>query len=468
MSTINFSGIASGIDTNALIDATSAATRRQKVTPKTTKIEELTATNTAFDELKTRLRTLKTLAEGMGTINGGIVAKSATSSSESVVTASVRNGALNGAYDVEVLSLAKTASYSFNYAYSSTSETLFGAGETGTVSFDFGDTSAESVSVNVTSNMTVSEFINAFNNASSRAEASVVQVSPTDYRILITTKTSGTDSGAILNPVVSGTGPTKITTGDVTSSAATDASFRINGIGPFTRQSNTINDVISQVTFNLLGINSPSTAKVTISDDPDTSVAAMRKFIDAYNEVAVYVRDNSTISREESNGEVENIFGPLASTRTDDSALTSIREVFAGIAYSGTSTIRILADLGVESQRDGTLLLNETKFKNAISTDSAAVTAITTSLGDKLGFTFNPTTGNGVIDSIIGFNRSFDTSINSNKTLIDTLNTQTGEVEKQIAQSEANMRAQFARLESLMGRLQQQQQALTSALAGLR
>jgi flagellar hook-associated protein 2 len=484
MSSINFAGLASGIDTNALIDAASAASRKQRVEPKTKKVEELTATNSAFDELKTRLKTLKTLSEGFGTINGGGVAKTATSSNESIATATAINGATNGSYDISVSALAKAASYSFNYNYTSSTDTLFAAGETGTVSFQVGNSSTETVNVSVTSDMTVSSFITEFNNNSARAEASLVQMSSGQYRILITTNNTGTDEGAIVSASVSANSRISTTVGtasnEVTSDAATNASFTMNGIGPFTRQNNSVSDVVSGMTFNLLSTGS---VKLAVSDDIDASIAAMKKFVDAYNQVVTYISENDQISQEDSGGEVTSIFAPFASTRTDNSSLTQIRDAMSSIKYPDTIPsgqeslypVRILADMGFETQRDGTLKFNETtstsgfsSFRNALAKDPEAVSALTKKLGDKLGFTYNSSAGTGIIDSITGFNRMIDTTVNSNKTLIDSLNTQVADAEKSIAQTEANMKAQFARLEALMGKLQQQQTSLTSALAGLR
>jgi flagellar hook-associated protein 2 len=485
MSSINFAGLASGIDTNALIDAASAATRKQRVEPKTKKVEELTATNSAFEELKTRLKTLKSLAEGFGTINGGGVAKSATSSNETIATASVVNGATNGNYDISVSALAKAASYSFNYNYTGSSDTLFNAGESGTVQFQIGNSSTETVDVTVTAGMTVAEFVTQFNNNSARAEASVVQIGSGQYRILITTNNTGTDAGAITSSTVSANSRIGTTVGiganQVTTDSATNATFTMNGIGPFTRQSNKISDVIPGLTFELL--SSPGTVKLSVGDDPDASIAALKKFIDAYNQVVLYIEENDQISQENTSGEVQSIFAPFASTRTDNSALTTIRETMSAIRYpdvippgqEGLFPVRILADMGIETQRDGTLKFNETtstsgfsSFRNALSKDPTAVSELTKELGDKLGFTYNAAAGTGIIDSIVGFNRLFDTTVNSNKTLIESLNNQVADAEKSIAQTEANMKAQFARLESLMSKLQQQQSSLTSALSGLR
>lgn len=467
MPTINFSGLASGIDTNALIDATSSATRKQRVEPKQTKIDELTKQNNALTDLETKLAAIKKAAEGMGTLTGGAVAKSASSSAETVATASVSNGALNGSYALSVTSLAKAASYSFNYNYTSSTDTVATLGATDTITFQIGDTSPETVNVNVTPTMTVAEFVTAFNTASSRANASLVQVGTSQYRILITSAESGTDSGSIVS-VNRGVGfsGSKLDPSDVVHDAATDAQFTLNGIGPFTRQKNNINDVITGVTFNLL--SSPGSATITVSDNPSASVAIVKKFVDAYNEMMAYMVENNAITQDSSSSNGLNVFSALATTRTDDGAIDQLRSALAAIRVSSSSTVAILPDLGITTQRDGTLAFDETKFKSAIATDPTSVNQITMTLGDKFGYTYKSDTGNGIIDSITRFNGTFDISLNSNKTLIDNLNDQIAEIEAQIAQTESNMRSQFSQLEATIGRLQSQQSQLTSALAGLR
>jgi flagellar capping protein FliD len=74
----------------------------------------------------------------------------------------------------------------------------------------------------------------------------------------------------------------------------------------------------------------------------------------------------------------------------------------------------------------------------------------------------------GTIDLYTRFNGMFDTTMNGNKTQITSLNQQISDAEKAIERQADEMRARFARLESTMGKLQQQQQSLSSALAGLR
>jgi flagellar hook-associated protein 2 len=465
MSTINFSGLASGIDTNALIDATSAATRQTRVTPKEKKVTELEETNSAFDQLETKLNTVRTSLQEFTTLAGGGVSKQASSSRESVVTATASNAATNGSYSVTVSQLAKNFTGSFDTTFGSITAPVLSSINPGdpavdrTVSFAIG-TGSELTTVNVVvtnGSYTISDFVTAFNNATTKATASLVNVGTSaspSYKIVVTSNNEGLNKGQV--NITVGASVTSLAASTV--SQATDAQLSITGIGTITRSTNTVNDVISGLTLSLSSIGD-STVKV--SEDAATTTTKIQAFIDAYNEVVRYIADNNQITRDESSTEIQNVFGPLASTRTDDNALTALRSAISGSAASGGSAVRIFSDLGITTERDGTLKFDTTRLQTAVATEPSSVSSVLQTFADTVAAT------GGTIDIYTRFNGLFDISTNSNKTLITNLNQQISEAEKQIARKEEELRARFARLESQMSRLQQQQSSLTSALSGL-
>jgi flagellar hook-associated protein 2 len=470
MPIINFAGLASGIDSNALIDATSEAARKTRVEPNKTKREELEATNTAFDDLKTKLGTLKTALAQFGSLNGGGVSRRATSSQESVMTATASNAAVNGSYSMTVNQLARNHVLTFTngtgYASPSSAvqSSLTGAEPAAdrTVEFTIGTGSnTETVEVELTNgSYSAADFVNAFNAASSKAEASLVNVGTTSsplYYIVISSNNEGTEKGQI--GATYGASLTNLSNvANRNESVAQNAHFDITGIGSIERTSNSINDVLPGVTLSLV---STGTATIRVSEDAATTQARVQEFIDAYNEVVSFLNENNTVSREEDGANVRNVFGPLASTSTDDGSLTALRsQVAAAQAASGTA-IRILADIGIETQRDGTLAFKTDRFQTAISSEPNSVSEVLTSLADRVA-----TTG-GTIDVYTRFNGLIDVTVNGNKTLISNLNDRIAEAERQIERQADQMRQRFARLESLMGRLQSQQSSLTSALAAL-
>lgn len=466
MAGINFSGLASGLDTAALIQASSDQMRASRVKPSEKRATELGETNTAIDELSNKLDLLKTSLREFTTLNGGGVSKVAASSKESVLTASASNSAVNGAYTVTVNTLAKNHTFCMDRTFAALNEaiepTLTGTEPASqrTLSFTIG-TGAEQETVDVVvtdGNYSASDFVAAFNNASSKAEASIVNVgteSSPIYKIVLTSSYEGTEKGTITRTNIGSSVLTLLTYGE---DPAADAIIIVTGIGVVTRSSNSISDVIPGLSMTL---GSTGTSTVRISEDADATVTKVQGFIDAYNDIVKFVNENNQITRDETKTEVVNTFAPLASSRVDDNALTSLRSALSAAVASGGSSVRIFADLGVTTERDGTLAFDSAKLKSAINKEPTSVSDVLRSFADTAA-----TTG-GTIDVYTRYNGLLDATVNNNKDAISDLNARIQEAEKQIARQEESLKARYARLEGLMSKLQQQQSSLTSALSGL-
>jgi flagellar hook-associated protein 2 len=484
MPLINFSGIASGIDTEGLIKATSDATRSTRVKPSEKKISELSESNDALDKLKSLLKTLQTNVNTFSSVGTGLLQKRASSADETVVTAASSSQASNGSYDLTVTQMARghTISIASTTTYTSSSATISGGAPdfTETMTFTVGSATVE---VPIDQTTTLSGFVTAFNGATSNAVASVVNVGTSaspDYRILIKSNKTGTADGQI-----------SINAGDLatlaarvppafdqrTEVAAQNAQFTISGIsGTITRGTNAVADLIPGVTFNLKATGGPTA--ITVSDDTTATTAKVQEFIDAYNEVVAFIQENNQVVRQEDGENVTNTFSPLSLTQVDDNALQSIRGEISQSAYyntgessTATNEIRIFAELGITTDSDpynsttgtggGSLKFDSTVFSSAVSKEPDSVRQIMQNFADAVG------RQTGVIQQYIGFNLILDNSINSNKDQISDLNDRIAQAEAAILATEASMRQRFARLESTIGRLQNQQNALTSALAGL-
>jgi len=330
---------------------------------------------------------------------------------------------------------------------------------------------------------TLSGFASKINQETTNAVASVVNVgtaaSP-DYRILIKSNKTGTADGELtLNAadlaVLAARTPAAFNSN--TDLGAQNAQFSISGIsGTITRSTNSIADLIPGVTFNLKGTGGPST--ITVSDDSGATTAKLQEFLDKYNEVVAFIQENNQITRQESGTNVTNTFSPLSLTQVDDNALQSIRAEISRSAFyntgsreTATNEIRIFAELGITTDSDpynattgtggGSLKFDSTVFASAVSKEPDSVRQIVRNFSDAVG------RQTGVIQQFIGFNLIVDNSINSNKGQITDLNDRIAQAEASILATEASMRQRFARLESTIGRLQNQQSALTSSLAGL-
>lgn len=467
MALINFSGLASGIDSESLIKATSDALRAQRVLPSQKKVQDIGDTNAALSDLKAKLTTLQTKARQFATINGGPLSKSATSSDETILTASTSNSATNGAYTVRVAQLAKSDTYSFDDRFADPAVALAPAigassgGHNREIGVKFG--TSDEFFVDITPTTTLSDIASAINNGTTKGVATVVNTgqSPNPYALVIKSNNTGTAEGQITINVGSDLAGVPIFQ-SATHPGAQDAEFTISGItGTITKSTNSVSDVIPGVTFNLVSEAPTTDVTINVNDDKAGTTSRLQDFVTAYNDIITYMKDKNTIERQENGSQVTSVFGPLSTTRIDENAIVSIRETMSSSAYTSGQYVRIFADLGISTERDGTLKFDSAKFQENLAKEPASVDRLLKAFGDAAAIT------GGTIDQQVRFNGIIDVALNNNKDQITDLNKRIANAESSISKNEETMRARFSRLESLTSQLQSQQAQLTSALAGL-
>jgi len=479
MALINFSGIASGLDTEGLIKATSDATRKTRVTPLSTRVTELTDSNDALTTLKSKFETLKGILEDMNTLSGGAVAKQVTSSSEALLTASASNGAINGTYTVSLGTSAKANNgvqslYDIGEDDWTSLSAPFKAGATitgGAASEITITVGGEAETITISDSTTIADVVSTFNSNNSKGVMSAVNVGTTaspKYRLMVSALSSGATDGAVSISLGSDFTAAVTTT---TAQAASNASFTVNGLGStITRSSNTVTDVLPGVNFTIQSNPTTSTdVTLEVSNDVTATISKVQKFVDAWNDIVEYIKDNNLVTRDETDSQnPTNVFGVLAKTSIDDDALSAMRSTLSSAKYTSGSRVRILADLGIQTQQDGTLKFkidgasSEVTFKEALAEEPNSVNELLKSFADTMSKT------GGTIGLYTGFGRGFSLTINNNEEQITELNRRISDIEGRIAKTEQSMRSRFASLESNIGRLQQQQSALNSALGGLR
>ncbi len=467
MAATTFGGIASGLDTQALIDATINASRQSRVKPNQDRLTELEGTNTSLEDLSKKLNTLKDALDPFTTLNGGGVSKTGTSSKESVVSATATATAANGSYSVTVSALASNHTYSFNQTYSAVTEgiqdDLTGAESEAdrTVTFTVGSgAEQETVSVVIKDgDFSIRNYVDAFNAVSNKARASLVNVGTTSspaYKIVISSLYEGTEKGTVARSAL---GASLTNLSAYSESAAANSSLSITGIGTITRSTNSISDVIPGVN---LALSSTGTSTVKIAEDAPSTITKVQQFVDAYNDLLNFITENNKVTEEKQGKEITNIFAPLATSRLDDNVLFSLRSELSKVVASGGSTVNVFSDLGITTDRDGKLKFDSSKLQEAISSEVTSVSSIMSAFADATAMT------GGVINQYTRYNGLLDIAINANKTTIEDLNERIADAEAQLERQAEMLRARYARLESTMGKLQSQQSSLTSALAGLR
>ncbi|HEY3005582.1 MAG TPA: flagellar filament capping protein FliD, partial [Kribbellaceae bacterium] len=274
MATLPIGGLATGIDTEQLISKL-LAVERQPITLFETRKVKLQAQATAFKDLNAKLLTLKTRVAALSNPDA-VLPRGATSSVDSVATASAAAGNTQGTFTLTTSALARNAIASAASTVSALTSTV--ASGPGTFEFRLGPTGAV-VSVALTASTTLNDLVKAINDASAGVQATAVNLGTTASPAFKLTLAS-TATGAANDIVMVNDGTTL---GVTTTQTGIDAAFTIAGIGSFTRSTNTFSDVIDGVTITLKA--SSGTTDLVVAADKGALQARVQAMIDGYNDI---------------------------------------------------------------------------------------------------------------------------------------------------------------------------------------
>ena len=374
-------GIASGLDTDAIIDGLVAA-RRQPAVNIETKITANTATIGALNTLKGLVANVTTALDQLRgnpgnssnvfntkTISGSTTAVSGTPSEiDSLLIATVDSTAQNMSHSIKIHSLA-AAHQVRSDEFSSTSTALADLGVT-TGSFTVG---GKTITVSVTD--TLLDLRSKINNADAGVTASIVSADSSTHYLVLTSSETGTANSMTFGGDATLTdtlGLTENSGVDIknTLTDAADAVIDVDGITGITRSTNDINDVISGVTLSLLKAETGTT--ITLEVEPDlaaikTSIAA---FVDAYNEVRAYMTDQRTAADWNEDGTVgDSEFGPLAYNQNLRDVVAKLGELAATSVAGADDGYASLGQVGIVMNQDFTLSLDDTVLDGKLLTN---------------------------------------------------------------------------------------------------
>jgi flagellar hook-associated protein 2 len=326
-----------------------------------------------------------------------------TSSDESLITATASN-ATGGSYSIAVSHLASAQSLSSDSFDSATS-----AIGTGSIVFTKGGTDY-TVTID-SSNATLTGACSAINKANIGITASVINdgTSSTPYRLLITANDTGTANSVNVTDNLSGGPALNIAT--IAGQEATDAEFTVNGIG-IIKSSNTISDIIKGVTFALKNTtDGPMT--LTVEKDLDAIVSSMNNFITSYNNVNTYISGQFSYNASTKTG------GVLSGDSTLRGIQSTLQNQIIQSASNQFTSYSAASQVGLKFNRDGSLSLDETKFRSALSSNFTGVAALFLGdAGDGI-FTNLQTRLDGITDPLSGPIHNSTDAMNQNIRMIN-------------------------------------------------
>jgi len=376
------SGLATGMDTNSIIEQL-VQLESQPITDLTTKQSNLKVQVSALADLITKLKALGTAATDLG--QSGVFATKATSTN-TAFSATPGTGAAPGRYSVEVQAMATAA----KWRSSGFAGTDVVAG--GTLTLTVGGKSyppADPVT-GVQTPITIAQgdtLVNvAYKIRQSGAPVSAVALTDADgnsYLSITSLATGrpldgGTDLALAFTRAGGATG-NSLDFGTPTYTAAANAAVLVDGLR-FVRTSNSFADVVPGVTLGLNRQAPGAPEDLVVATDATATQARLQKFVDAYNGIMTLVQRQLAVTKDTDRER------SLVGDRAVRDLQTQLQKLIVG-KVQGLGNVRTLADLGVETARDGSISIDSATLGKALTNDPAAVNAIFSTAGSGLAAT---------------------------------------------------------------------------------
>jgi len=364
---LNFTGLATGIDTAKVIDGLTAINQKRIDSLKAQQ-SAITTKQSAFAGLQVKLLDLQFQANALARSAGGAFdGRKATTTDATAVAATAGTAAVPGTYTLTVNSLAKAAQLS-SAGFADPNAAI----KTGTLTLQVGSGNATTVTVD-SRNATLQGLADAVNAAGGDVTASVVNDgSATPYRLLLTSsKTGAANTISVTNNLTGGTGA-DIDPAAGTVQAASDASVTVgsgSGAITVTAATNQMNKLIPGVSLNLLRADTTKPLTLTVTNDTDAGVKAVQGFVDSYNAVRDYLADLTKYDPDSKNAGV--LLGNRDAAAIGDDLSAALTSVVPGLNPS----VNRLSAVGLSLDEKGKLTFDSAKLTAAMNGQNGATPA---------------------------------------------------------------------------------------------
>ena len=360
-------GIGSGLDTASLVSQLSAAVNGPKEaaitareTANTAAVSSLGQASSGIDNFATALSSL---------ISGGTLFTQPTVSDAGVLGASALPGARLGglAASVEVKALAQAQS--LVSGYSANSGTAVG---TGTLTLT---TPIKSVAITIdSSNNSLAGLARSINAANSGVTASVI-TDTNGARLVLKGQTGAANAftlaaGAGSDPSLANFAYDPGTSGGMTRPVeAQDALLVVDGVSVL-RSSNSISDLIPGVKLDLKKVAIGSAVSLGFSRPTAAITQGVQDFVGAYNELKSVLDTATAVKNADGSGG-----GPLRG----DLGIQTMQRMLAKLpttVLNSSGGVATLAEVGVKTNRDGSLSVDAAVLASRLAADPDGVEAL--------------------------------------------------------------------------------------------
>ncbi len=391
MAGISSLGVGSGLDLAGLVESLLAAERGPVENSLNRREARITSDLSGVGLMKGALSGFKSSLSGLDDA-GSYKTRSASNSNSSALGVSVNNDAQVGSYNIDINGLASNQSLA-SAAYSNITDTV----GTGTIQIRFGtitgpgftsfavnpEKTTQTVTVD-SSNNTLAGLKDYINAGEYGVTASIIN-DGSGYRLTLTSDDSGAANAMEISVTDTGDGNdtdaiglsalayNAAATNLSETQAAADAQFSVNGLA-ITSATNTISSVIEGVTLTLKETTT-SSLNLGVSESYTQLSNSIRDVVDAYNEMIDTLADLSFAPGDGGQG------GLLVGDASLRNFTASMRRIITSNVDGLSGSITALSNLGITTQLDGRLAIDETRFGEAIAENPDGALALFAPVG---------------------------------------------------------------------------------------
>ena len=471
-SALQITGLASGLNTNAVVQALMAA-QQQQVTNLQNQQSGITALNKQLTSIQTALQTVADDAQALGspTLFQNSQSISSTNSTLVGATATGSHGAVVGSYQISVTALASASQRTFLFSSPANADT---------VTIDGHDTS-------LAAGASAQDLVNAINNdKNATVWATVTGTDPSTGKSQVVLSERNTGQPASPTGFVTVTNDSEGALSEQTqyATAGTNAAYSINGGAPQTSTSNTISGVavgspnsgtpgatqtIPGVSLSLNALTGPVPITVTVgAPAPSTQniQTAVQKFITDYNSAIDQIQTQLSQTPSSSDPTQGTLYNDSDMRNLLSSMRQQMTQTLSGLSGSYDNMLQIGVSTGASSGSGtisasslaGDLTLDTNALSTALTTDPTSVHQMMQSWSIKFS---------SLVDLEAGPGGTMSTRISTDNTRNSFLATQISNLQEANQVKQNQLVQEFAAMEAALSKNQSTANWLTSQLNAL-
>jgi flagellar hook-associated protein 2 len=448
---MSLGGIASGLDTNGIIDQLMQVERQPQVRLQLRQ-KVVQARQSLLKDIETKLTSVRDAATALRSVATWADTQSVSSADSTRVAAKLVAGAGPGGYQVAVTQLARAESHTYSFTASASASTI----TIGSSTFDVG------------ANATVDDVVSTINGAT----GSPVYAVNVSGKLVLSSRTTGAASA------FSATG-SSIVEDTTKKRLGQDAQGTVDSVS-FTSASNVVTGVIPGLELTLQGVTTAGAVALTVgTPGPDTAkiTDAVKAFANAYNDAVNFVRSRLTEQRvPKPQSDSDALKGLLFGDSMLNGLLGQLRGALSDPVAGNPAGFDQLTEIGLSTgATTGSGTISQSALAGTLQLDAAALsTALTKDPASVRRLFGGDASTDGVVQRleklltpVIQTDGTLDGRVTSADGELRSLKDQISEMDRRLTLRQKQLQAQFTAMETALQSSQSQGQWLSGQLATL-